>query len=86
MADTQIGNPFGLPISAKATAPNFQNLNTTGNNPMATFADTDMASIAAMRSRLTAISSTSYSPDRLNTMSYNDMVYAIRLHDHAGTF
>lgn len=40
-------------------------------------------SIADMRTRLTAINATSYSATRLDTMTVNDMLYAIRLADEA---
>lgn len=38
-----------------------------------------------MRARLKAISGTSYSDARLDLMTYNDMVYALRVHDAAGS-
>jgi hypothetical protein len=41
------------------------------------------ASVAAMRTRLNAISATSYSATRLDSMTVNDMVYALRLNDDA---
>jgi len=47
----------------------------------AAFFDSDMSSIAAMRTRLTAISGTTYTAAVLNTMTYNDMVYALRMQD-----
>lgn len=39
--------------------------------------------IAAMRTRLAAINGTYYTAARLNDMSENDMIYAIRLNDEA---
>lgn len=41
------------------------------------------SNITALKARLTAISATSYTPDRLATMTKNDMVYAVRLNDDA---
>lgn len=41
----------------------------------------NMDDVSSMRARLTAISNTSYTTARLNAMSTNDMVYAIRLND-----
>jgi hypothetical protein len=38
-------------------------------------------SVTAMKARLTAISGTSYTAARLNTMTVNDLIYAIRLND-----
>lgn len=43
------------------------------------------ASVSALRSRLQAISSTTYTNQVLNTMTVNDMVYAVRLNDDPGT-
>lgn len=43
------------------------------------------ASITAMRARLTAISATTYSSANLDTMSVNDMVYALRVNDDASS-
>lgn len=36
--------------------------------------------IAALRTALTTFSATSYTADRLNAMTENDMIYAARLH------
>lgn len=69
----QIGNVIGV-TDKSATTPDG-----TG------FTDPDMATIDAMRARLTAISGTSYSAARLNQMTYNDMVYALRVHDSPTT-
>jgi hypothetical protein len=41
------------------------------------------ATIATLKARLTAISATSYTVDRLNKMTKNDMVMAVRLNDDA---
>ncbi len=41
------------------------------------------SSISAMRTRLAAISGTAYSAARLNSMTPNDMIYALRLNDDA---
>lgn len=49
--------------------------------PLATPAN--YADVAALRTRLNAISSTTYSADRLNAMTKNDMIYAVRLNDDA---
>lgn len=36
--------------------------------------------VAALKTALTAFNSTSYSAARMHTMTYNDLVYAARLH------
>ena len=41
------------------------------------------ATVAAMRTRLAAINGTYYTAARLNNMTDNDMVYALRLNDDA---
>jgi hypothetical protein len=43
------------------------------------------ASEAALDARLTAISATSYSAERLRNMTHNDKVYAVRLNDDAAS-
>lgn len=45
---------------------------------------TNYDDVASLRARLTAISATSYSPARLDIMTENDMIYALRLADDAG--
>ncbi len=53
--------------------------------------DTDLAtplnytSVSAMRTRLAAISGTTYSSANLDIMTTNDMVYALRVNDDSGT-
>lgn len=49
------------------------------------FEDADALSIASMRARLSAIDAAAYSSANLNTMTRNDMLYALRLHDAADT-
>ncbi len=39
--------------------------------------------VGALRARLTAVAAASYPATRLNTMTKNDMVYALRLADDA---
>lgn len=45
--------------------------------------DANMKDITAMRARLTAINATTFTAARLNTMTENDMLYAIRMNDDA---
>lgn len=53
----------------------------TTTNPVTS--DASMKDIAAMRARLNAIDSTTFKAARLNTMTENDMLYAIRMNDDA---
>jgi hypothetical protein len=48
---------------------------------MGAYDDDDLDSLASMRARLTAIDGTLFSSTKLNSMTYNDMMYAIRVYD-----
>ena len=74
MADLQIGSVHGV------NANEGKNIN-GGDDAGAGFIDADMLTVDAMRTRLAAISGTSYTAARLNTMTTNDMIYALRVHD-----
>jgi hypothetical protein len=52
-----------------------------GNSAGSPATPANYASVGAMRTRLTAISATSYSASRLDAMTINDMEYALRLND-----
>lgn len=65
----ETGNPYGVQAVG-------------GNNRAGTFVDPDLASAEAMDDRLQAIDSGYYTDARLNTMTYNDKVYAIRQADN----
>lgn len=69
MADKQLGN--------------VHNITTPGND--VGVIDSDMTTIAAAKARLTAIDANAYSAENLAHMTYNDMVYALRVHDHPST-
>lgn len=58
---------------------------TQGNNAQLLTNPAEFQSVATLKTRLNAISSTSYSAARLATMTVNDMVYAVRLNDEAGS-
>lgn len=76
MADSQIGNVYwGFVNKSRVQGGNVAGVASTSN----------YSSISALKARLTAISATSYSAARLATMTVNDMVYAVRLNDDAGT-
>lgn len=88
MADQQIGNPHGFTTKAVNGGTNPTNINGGGANaPQATAFDAtlNLQSIATMRARLAAINAGYYTATMLNTMSFNDMVYAIRVSDFATT-
>ena len=53
----------------------------TTTNPVTS--DASMKDITAKRARLTAINATTFTAARLNTMTENDMLYAIRMNDDA---
>lgn len=73
MADHQIGNIHGV-VDAQQSTPGQDQFN-----------DADLVDIDAMRTRLANIDGTYYTSAKLNEMSVNDMVYAIRKNDHATT-
>lgn len=77
MADLDINDPLGLTDKRRGRG-------TSGAHTMAEVANA--TSISALKTRLTAISATKYSPARLASMTENDMVYALRLEtaDSAG--
>lgn len=76
MADSQIGS-----IDLSLT---FRN-ETQGTNAALVATPANYASIAALKARLTAISSTTWTTARMNQMTVNDLIYAVRLNDDPGT-
>lgn len=68
---------------------------TIGTVPEATFVDkrrgrggtgapvvaeiANMTSVSALKARLTALNATSYTAARMNTMTVNDLIYAVRI-------
>ena len=74
MANTQVGNNLGIPANAG------KNIN-GGDDANTGWTNANIITGAALRARLTAISAASYSSTRLDAMTYNDMVYAVRVHD-----
>lgn len=77
MANTQISPP-DINFVAKNRGDG-----TAGTSVVATPAN--YASINALRARLAAIDAGLYTAAYLNTMTVNDMVYAVRLSDDADT-
>lgn len=70
MPDLDINDPLGLTDKRRGRG-------TTGNHNMAEIAN--LTSINAMKTRLTALSPTTYTAARLATMTENDLIYAIRV-------
>lgn len=66
---TELGNPYG--VQAVGT-----------DNREGTFVDADLASVAAMHARLKVIDATLYTDAKLESMTHNDKIYAIRLNDN----
>ena len=84
MADRRIGNTLG--VAARNASDSGQATNQNGSTTAGgEHWDTDYASITALRSRLNTIASGTYTTAKLNEMTYNDLVYAVRLHDSPGT-
>ena len=82
--DAQIGNVHGVAavhVGDADTRSNFNGATAMDNG----FLDTDMNSVAAMKARLTAIDANAYSATNLAHMTYNDLVYALRVHDAPST-
>lgn len=84
MADQQIGNVHGYAAAHTGDADSPTNLS-GDNDPQASHFDSDLANISTMRTRLAAIDAGYYTAERLNEMSVNDMVYAIRVADSGNT-
>ena len=84
MADAQVGNKEGVAAVVNSATKQLVNLN--GGAAIDTGLDMDNTdTIAAMKTRLAAIDAGFYTAARLNTMTYNDMVYAIRQNDFLTT-
>lgn len=80
MAQHQVGNlSHGFVDKQRSTSKSAAK----SNGSVATPANYD--NIAALDARLTAISATTYTQARLDTMSLNDKVYAVRLADDPNT-
>lgn len=79
MATTQVKNALG--IVDKRMAPLRSNANSQYNGTV----HTNTKDVAALRARLTAINPTSYTSARLDAMTVNDMIFAIRQNDDPGS-
>lgn len=84
MANQRIGNNAG--VTALNAASGTQRSNMNGDTTaLGEHWDTDYASITALRARLAAIDAGFYTAQRLDTMTRNDMVYAVRRLDSPAT-
>lgn len=82
MADAQLGNIIGVTAVGPETVTPPQKTNINGGTAIdAGFTSPNFVTIAAMKARLTAINGAYYTAARLNGLSYNDMMYAIRVYD-----
>lgn len=84
MAGAQIGNTHGVTAAHAGDADTPTNLN-GGDSIDTGYVDADLNSINAMKARLQTINAAYYTDDMLNSMTVNDLKYAIRLADAPNT-
>lgn len=77
MAQNEVGNPLGLVDKRKAVR--------NGSTTAPVTAAANFVDVAGLRTRLFAVNPTSYSQVRLEKMTKNDMVYALRVADEAAS-
>lgn len=86
MADQQIGNQNGWAAASIGNGTtNKTNLNGGVGAPDLGLDNDNTDNISTMRTRLAAIDGTFYTAARMNTMTFNDMKYAIRIADNPTT-
>lgn len=78
------GDWVGYPPTGAFGRNGYSNFN-GGAGPGAGFSINQAMTIDEMRARLTAISGTTYSAAELDKMTYNDLVYALRVNDASGS-
>lgn len=77
----ELAQPAATPVGGRE---DYANIN--GGLGVGTGFDNNVfGSIDSMRTRLTAISATTYSAAQLDLMTMNDMIYAIRVNDQLGS-
>ena len=76
----RLGNKDGVIACNVNSGTQRTNMNGASGIEMEAY-DADLNHPGSMRNRLSAIDGGFYTPARLNSMTYNDMVYAIRLAD-----
>ena len=79
MANIQLGNIDNNFTNCQEANP----ANIDGDGDVGT--PVNYSTLTAIRTRLAAISSTYYTTARLDSLTINDMVYALRCHDDANT-
>lgn len=72
----QIGNGVGITKSSQVGVNGPSNIN-GGDDVIQGYNDADYATIQAMRTRLTAINGAYFTTALLNSLSYNDLQYAL---------
>lgn len=77
MAQNDTENTLGFVDKRRATR--------AGSNALSVGTDANFTDVAGLRARLFAAAPSSYSQARLETMTKNDMQYALRLLDEAGS-
>lgn len=86
MAGQRIGNRMGVAACDIGGGTNKSNLSGGGNNgDSLEHDDTDYATNTALKARLTTIDAGFYTVARLNTLTRNDLIYAVRLNDSPTT-
>ena len=86
MADQQIGTVLGVTgVSIGNGTTNKTNMNGGTGAPDLGLDIDNADNISVMKTRLAAIDGTFYTAARLNTMTFNDMVFAIRTADNPTT-
>lgn len=84
MATQRIGNLIGVKALNNVSGTQRSNLNGS-TTPGGEHQDVDYNDITSLRTRLAAIDAGFYTAQRLDTMTYNDMVYAVRRNDSPGS-
>ena len=74
----QIGNTPSLTVPSQASTTGPSNIN-GGDDSIAGYGSPNFNSLSAMRTRLATINGTYYTTAVLAQMTYNDMVYALRV-------
>lgn len=84
MANGRVGNMAGIAGCNDLAGDNRSNMN-GGTNMLVEYNDEDADNVFSMKSRLNTIDPNAYSQANLHTMTYNDMLYALRVHDNPET-
>lgn len=86
MARATIGNPHGFAARSDGSGVEPTNFNGSSDGDItSSYKDADILDVGACRARLAAIDGTTYTDAYMDVMLLNDMRYAIRLNDDAGT-